>query len=454
MDSSPENQTAFKEKSTAAAKALPRWSWALGILAVVVAGGAAWGWFKLRETPPPETATAAPVPVETGQAQRASTSGSRRLNGTVEAQESVTLTSRVRGQILQMPVEEGQVVRAEQLLAAVDVKDIQAQQRQAEAGLAQARTAVSAAQSARAAARSQLNQAQARRQEAQGKLAEAQAELDQARLDQERFAYLEQEGAVPQSRLDEVNTRVSTLRARIEQINSAIGQAEANISRAQAQVAQARDDVERAQAGVAQAQGRVEQVQANLDYGQLRAPFAGVVTRTHSEVGTLAGPGQPIVTLENANRLQFTVSVPESLIAQVQRGQSLPVHIDALDRTLSGQVEQIIPAADARSRSFTIKLGLPATPNLISGMFGQVQLTPTGPNTRQAVTIPTNAVIERMGLEGVYQVKDGTAQFQQITTGQQRGEQVEVFSGLEAGDRLILNPSDRVQAGVDVTRRP
>lgn len=453
-DSRPQVDEAEQAKTDQ--KGSSRWQWiASGIVIVLLAGGGAWWWLRPTE---PESEPAAdsitPVAVETGQAQLTSAAGDRALSGTVEAEESVTLTSRVRGQVLRLPVEEGDRVQADQLLAEIDVEDIQAQQRQAESGVAQARTAVSVAQSARAAARSQLDQARARRQEALGQLAEAEAELDKALLDQERFSYLEAEGAVPQSRLDQVNTRVNTLRARVDQIQSAIGQAEADIDRAESQVAQATEEVNQARQGVNEAEARVEQVRANLDYGLLQAPFAGIVTRTHSEVGTLAGPGQPIVTLENANRLQFTVSVPESLIAQVERGQPIPIRIDALNETLTGRVEQIIPAADPRSHSFTIKLGLPPTPNLISGMFGQVQLTPEGPNTRQAVTIPASAVVERMGLEGVYVVDSGTAQFQQITTGQQQDGRVEVFSGLEGGDRLILNPSDQVKEGVAVTLRP
>jgi HlyD family secretion protein len=215
---------------------------------------------------------------------------------------TVTLRSRVRGRILRLPVEAGDRVQPDQLLAEIDVDDIQAQQRQAESGVAQARTAVSVARSARSAAQSQLNQARASRQEALGQLTEAQAQLEQARVDQQRFTYLEAEGAVPQSRLDDVNTQVNTLEARVEQIQSAIAQADSAIGAAQAQVAQSDDEVNRARERVNQAQAQVQQARANLDYGLVRAPFAGVVTQQHSEVGTLAGPGQPVVTLPALSR--------------------------------------------------------------------------------------------------------------------------------------------------------
>ena len=432
-----------------------RWPWVAGIAALILAGGGAAWWFWPRQQQPSQTAQPTdPVAVETVEAERAAAADDRTLTGTVTSENTVTLRSRVRGRILRLPVEAGDRVQPDQLLAEIDVEDIQAQQRQAESGVAQARTAVSVARSARSAAQSQLNQARASRQEALGQLTEAQAQLEQARVDQQRFTYLEAEGAVPQSRLDDVNTQVNTLEARVEQIQSAIAQADSAIGAAQAQVAQSDDEVNRARERVNQAQAQVQQARANLDYGLVRAPFAGVVTQQHSEVGTLAGPGQPVVTLENANQLEFTVSVPESLIVQMQSGQDVPVYIDALDRTVNGTVDQIVPAADPRSHSFTARLDLPSTANLIPGMFGQLQLMPNSPSSRQVVTIPTEAVIERMGLKGVFVASDGEAEFQQITTGQRQDGQVEVFSGLSPGDRVIVEPIAQVRAGMAVTMRP
>jgi multidrug efflux pump subunit AcrA (membrane-fusion protein) len=87
-------------------------------------------------------------------------------------------------------------------------------------------------------------------------------------------------------------------------------------------------------------------------------------------------------------------------------------------------------------------------------MFGQLQLTPNSPSSRQVVTIPTEAVIERMGLKGVFVASDGEAEFQQITTGQRQAGQVEVFSGLSPGDQVIVEPITEVRAGMTITLRP
>jgi multidrug efflux pump subunit AcrA (membrane-fusion protein) len=422
---------------------------AIGLLTVLIllSGGTFW-WFLsnlANRQPIPEAIASYPtVKVKTALAAQMPVQGDRTLTGTVEAMESVTLTSRVMGQIERLAVQEGDLVKAGQLIARIDVRDIQAQRNQATAAISQAQSAVSVAQSAYLTAHAQKNQAEARVQESQAQLTEAQAELADAKLHQKRIEMLRTEGVVSQSQLDEANTRVATIEARIGQIKAGITQAIATVNQAQAQVRQARAQIEQSQAGVAQAQANVEQTLANLDYGTVTAPFTGVVTHKYAEVGTMAGSGQPLVVLENIDRLRFSVPVPESLIGRLKQGQPVQVRLDALNRSVSGRVSQIIPAADPTSRNFTVKIALVSNPDIIPGLFGRLPLTTSD---RQALMIPVHAIVKRMGITGTYKVVDGKAQFQTLTTGATHGEQVEVYSGLEAGDRVILNPNSDLTDG-------
>ena len=333
---------------------------------------------------------------------------------------------RVQGQIRQLNVQEGDRVAAGQLIATIDVNDLQAQRSQAEA-------AVILAQANTQNARGQLNQARAQK-------LEAEADLADAELNQTRMAMLQAEGAVSQERLDRANTRVSMAQARIEQAQAAIDQAEAAIAQGQAQVKQARAEVNRNA--------------ANLDYGTVKAPFAGIVTRKRLAVGAMAGPGQPLVTVESSDRLRFSVEVPESLLPQLQVGQSFPIVIDALNRSVSGRVRQIIPAGDPVSRNFTVKLALTGNEAAVPGMFGRLQLTER-PNPqegdRAVLTIPTNALVQQFGVTGVFIVADGKAQFRPVAVGSQSGDTVAVFSGIEARDRVILSPPSTLAEGQSVT---
>lgn len=366
-----------------------------------------------------------PVPVKTMTARVQPIAANRVLTGTVEPVETVTLTSRVTGRIHQLTVREGDQVRAGEPLVRIDVADIQAQNSQALAGVNMAQ--------------SNYQTAQARVQEAHAQLLEVKAQLAEAQLEQSRMERLKASGAVSQQLLDQANTRVQTNQARIQQIQAAITQSQSTMNQAQAQVKQA--------------QAQVKQVSANLDYGTIAAPFDGVVTRRHAEVGAMAGMGQPLITIESSDRLRFSTQVPESLVNQVKQGQAVSIRLDALDRNISGTVNQIIPSADPVSRNFTVKVALNNVSGIIPGMFGRLQLvneTAAGLGNRSVLMVPQSVIVQQFGITGVYKVVEGQAFFRPITTGNIHGADIEVFSGLADDDRLVLAPSPDLKNGMPV----
>lgn len=435
-------------KSLVTPSQLKRW----GLLALMFTMTSSAVWLLLSRRLHEETPAAAstPVVVKTAIATQRPIPVNRTLTGTVESAEAVTLTSRVMGQIRQLTVREGDIVQAGQRIAEIDVRDIQAQQQQATAAISQAQSAVSIAHSAYLTAQAQKSQAQARVQDAQAQLTEAQAELADAQLHQKRMAMLRREGAMSQSRLDEANTRLSVIQARINQAQAGLAQSRTTVKQAQAALNQAQAQIQQAQAQVEQAQAKVKQTQANLDYGTVIAPFAGVITHKYIEVGAMAGPGESIVKLERSGHLRLSVDAPESLVGQIQRGQSISVEIDALNRQIAGRISQIIPAADPRSRNFTVKVALKTTQDLLPGMFGRLQFRATtrqNTTARQGLMIPEDALVKQFGVTGVFKVVDHQAQFNPITMGQITSKSVEVYSGLEKGDRIIVNPSPKLENG-------
>ncbi|XGV96587.1 MAG: efflux RND transporter periplasmic adaptor subunit [Leptolyngbya sp. BL-A-14] len=420
-----------------------------GILLLSI-GCAGSGWWLWQRSTTAETRPAAvlPLTVQTMVVHRNSVAGERTLTGTVEAIDVTTLTSRVTGRVEQLLVQEGTPVEKGQVIAVIDVSDIRAQQQQAAAQISEAQAAVATAQAGRSSALTQVDTARGKLSEAQASLLEARAELADAQLNQRRMAQLYAEGAVAKANLDTANTRVDVTQAKIGQINATIAQAGSSIRNAEAAVGEATASVGQAQARVSQAEASTQQVAANLDYGVVRAPFAGVITKKQVEIGAIAGVSQPLVTLENQDRLRFSVAVPESLIDRVKLGQAMTVQIDALKRPVSGKVSQIIPSADPQSRNFTVKVALTSTTNLISGMFGRL---PLETNDRIALSIPKSALVQRLGVSGVFKVVDGKAQFQTVTVQSLNGDAVEVFNGVNEGDRLILNPASNLQENTEVS---
>jgi len=387
------------------------------------------------------------ITVETATVSRQVGQRDRVLTGSVEANKSSTLSTRVSGSIQELLVEEGESVQKGDLIARIDSRDLQAEKNEAQANITQAEASVNSARSAYISAQSQKNQAEARVQEAQGQLQEAEAELADAELHQRRMKMLYENGAVSESRLDEANTRLATAQARIEQIKANIKQAEGGVEQARSQMEEAQSNIEQSQARVEQASANLEQNLANLDYGEIKAPFNGVITHEHTQEGAMAGTGQPIVNIQTTDDLEFRVSIPESLLRQISVGETLPIEISGIEREIDGKVKQIVPTANPRSRSFTAQITLPPDEQLIPGMFGRLSLSTqeTG-----GLTVPQSSVVEKFGLTGVYRVVDNQAQFTTVTLGSEKADQVEIYSGLNPEDTIIVNPSSDIKEGVTV----
>jgi RND family efflux transporter MFP subunit len=221
--------------------------------------------------------------------------------------------------------------------------------------------------------------------------------------------------------------------------------------KARYQSAQARRDM--ARAGQAQAAAALTQARTSLGYAQIRAPFAGLVTEKKADTGTLASPGMLLFTVEDTRSYRLEATVDESDIRILRVRQTVPVSIDALgDAEFSGKVAQIVPAADSASRSFLVKIELPSDARLRSGLFGRARF-PRG--ERSSLSIPRAAVVERGQLQGVYVIDaNQIAGLRYITLGQTAGDQVEVLSGLQEGEKLVAASGNRDLSGKRIATQP
>jgi len=312
--------------------------------------------------------------------------------GTVHARETATISAQVMGRIEQVLVREGDTVRAGQTLVVLDGAALRASSEQAQA-------AVTAAQNQEAAA-------------------ESSAGLAASTL--ARYKQLEAEKSVSPQEMDEVTRRAQA--------------AEAQLDAARAEV-----EAVRAQAGGAKTM---------LGYTRLVAPFAGVVTARMADPGTMAAPGMPLLQVDRVGPLQLQVTVDESAISTVRMGVKVPVNIDGASQALTGVVAEIVPAADPASHSFLVKIDLPASRLLRAGMFGTAEFAS---GSKGVILVPRSAVIERGSLACAYVLDArGVAQLRFVTLGAVHEDEVEVLSGIAAGERLVDAPEDRDFAGKQV----
>jgi membrane fusion protein (multidrug efflux system) len=182
------------------------------------------------------------------------------------------------------------------------------------------------------------------------------------------------------------------VRARYDQAVALQQQADADLKRLtslfeQKILSQAEFDGAQAKARVSVA--ALTEAETLLSYTKVTAPFAGVITRKHADVGDLASPGKPLLDMEDSTALRLEADVPEAVVGKLTLGDKLPVRISALETELEGVVSEIAPAADSGSRTFLVKLDLATQPGLRAGQFGRVAM-PVGETT--ALRVPASAV--------------------------------------------------------------
>ena len=210
-------------------------------------------------------------------------------------------------------------------------------------------------------------------------------------------------------------------------------------------------------ASVSGAQAQISEANVALDDASLRAPFSGWLVARNVDLGSLVGPATKGFTLADTRSVKAVFGVPDILMSQVHLGQHFVVSTDALPHPVEGRVSAISPAADAKSRVFSVEVSLPNAKNeLKSGMIASLVLG--GQKLPQSVSaVPVVAIIrdsERpdsfavMTVQGDDEVK--TAQRQPVELGDIYGNMIAVRSGLTVGERVITTGATLVKTGDNV----
>ena len=182
-------------------------------------------------------------------------------------------------------------------------------------------------------------------------------------------------------------------------------------------------------------QMRYRVAEAALSDCQLVAPFAGLVTGKSCDIGDLATPGKPLFTVEQPTDFRLEINVPEHDAAGVEAGKTIGCVIEGTGEKCEGQVDEIIPLADPVTRTVLVKIALKCRQPLKSGMFGHAQLLS---GERRVMLVPKSAVHERGQLTFVFIAESGRARMRLVRTGKADLDVVEILSGVQAGERIIV----------------
>lgn len=328
--------------------------------------------------------------------------------GTVRARVSSVLSARVMGYLREVRVQAGDTVQPGQVIAVIEAREIDSGLKQAEAARDEARNALPEVENAIAAAKAQLELAEATHR---------------------RMKSLFEQKSITQQEFDEAEARLRMARANYEMAAAKKAQLEQKIRQAESAVAQA-----------ATMKG----------YTEITAPFRGIVVERKAEPGMLAAPGMPIAVIEREGGYRLEAAVEENRLGRIRPGMSVEVMLDALGTPQQGRVEEIVPALDPGSRSFTVKIGV--TGGLLrSGMFGRARFAM---GEKKALLVPAAAVVKKGQVEQVYVVENGVARARLVTTGAVHGDRLEVLTGLRAGDTVAAPVPAELRDGSPVEVRP
>lgn len=250
-------------------------------------------------------------------------------------------------------------------------------------------------------------------------------------------------------------------------VTLSVPETEARVRQAQAQLAEVARAVERERTLVAKgvnppdalrdaedrlrfAQAGLAEAEAMLAHASIRAPFGGVITEKHVLPGDLATPGLPLLALESTTRLRAEGTVPEQAASALRIGDELPVIITDGSAPVSGRIEELSAAADAVSRSVLVKVALPAG-SARSGQFARLQVTV---GHSESLWIASSAVTRFGQIERVFVIEKDRAVLRLVKTGRGVAGRVEILSGLNPGERVVLAPPAALRDGQPITLQP
>lgn len=258
---------------------------------------------------------------------------------------------------------------------------------------------------------------QAKKAQVNAGITEATAAFNNAQKDYIRFKNLYADKSASQKEMDDMTANFEMAKARLESANQ-----------------------------------MKNEIIAQFAYSNITAPFGGTITSKNVEVGNMADPGVPLISIETPGNFEVMAMVPETEISQVNKGNTVDVLVKSINKTIKGKVVEVSTSAKNTGGQYLVKIDLEKTAsNILSGMFTTVQFHVESKAKSEMVLIPADAVVTKGQLSGVYTVSQtNTAMLRWLRLGRAYGDQVEVLSGLNANEVYIVSAEGNLYNGVPI----
>ena len=371
-----------------------RWLW-IGAFAAIAVAGAAWFALQPRAVAVQTTAVVTSYPSQQFVVLNAT--------GYVVAQRKAAISSKATGRLEWLGVTEGSRVKAGEVIARLDSRDVTAQAQSAEANVRATRAA----------------------------LAQAQAEAWEAGAQLKRNQDLLAKGFVSQAVVDTAKARNDRAVAGVANAKAAIGVAEANARNAEVAV----------------------------DYTQIRAPFDGVIVSKSANVGDMVTPFSSaadskgaVVSMADMSTLEVEADVSEASLAKISVGQPCEITLDALpDTRFRGRVSRMVPTVDRAKATVMTKVQFDAIdPRVLPEMSAKVSFLSQEVSAAQQqprLAVAPDALVARDGGEVLFAVRDGKAVEVRVVRGEKIGDLVAISGEVRSGEKAVAKPPADLQSG-------
>lgn len=331
--------------------------------------------------------------------------------GTLAAEERAELGFKVPGRLARWDVDLGSRVAAGAVLAELDARDYELRRDRARAALEQARARLGLPVG---------GDDDGLDPEGVGVVRQAKARLDQAKVTLERSRELRDQGILAQAEYD-------TSQAAFRVAESLYNDSLEEVNNRRGILAERRSDLALAEQAVTDS--------------RLVAPFSGAVQQRRANLGEYLAAGAPVLTLVKLTPLRLRLDVPEREALNVREGQAVAVRTEGATDAWPGRIVRLSPAIEEANRSLIVEAEVDNSKGLLRpGSFARAEIqTESGGDS---LVVPATALVLFAGIEKVVTVREGKALERPVTTGRHAGDAVEILSGLEQGESVVVKPGN------------
>jgi RND family efflux transporter MFP subunit len=370
----------------------------------------------------------------------------------IEAFEVTPLYARVAGYISQMHVDigdriegpkfdtDGKLAKAGQPLAELSIPEVDDEVRQKAAAIVQAKAEEEQARAAVKVADAKVTTAQALVVETAAAISKATAEYDRAKSEYERFVQLAAGAAVTQKNVDEAKERFASADA--ERARAAAGRtsAQATVKESEALLEKAKADLAASAARVEVAQADHARARAIAQYGTIRAPYDGIVSRRNVHTGHLvqaATQGEPLLVVMRTEPVRVFLDVPEADADLINDGDEAVIRIPAMNgREFRGVVKRSSWSLDNSARTLKTEVDVPNEDGrLRPGMYAYTRIV--ADEHKDAIVLPTSAIGNDKGESFCLAIENGKIARKPVTLGLRSPGELEIATGLEGNEKVV-----------------